>query len=139
MNTTRKNNPWPARLLLFCCRHRVPVLGKLIRMLMHCDIWCDLRGVRVLLPHPYGIIIHSQARIGDRVVIMQQVTIGGSRRGQNDAPVIEDEVYIGAGARVLGRVRVGRNAVIGANAVVTRDVPANATVVGPNRLVGDER
>jgi serine O-acetyltransferase len=51
------------------------------------------------------------------------------------APVIGDDVYIGAGAKVLGAVRVGHGAVIGANAVVTRDVPPYCTVVGANRIV----
>jgi serine acetyltransferase len=51
-------------------------------------------------------------------------------------PVIEDNVFIGAGAKVLGRVRVGRGATIGANAVVTRDVPSHCTVVGANRILG---
>jgi serine O-acetyltransferase len=51
-------------------------------------------------------------------------------------PVIEDNVFIGAGAKVLGRVRVGRGATVGANAVVTRDVPSHCTVVGANRILG---
>ena len=50
-------------------------------------------------------------------------------------PQIEDGVYIGAGAKILGGVRVGRGATIGANAVVTKDVPAGATVVGANRIL----
>jgi serine O-acetyltransferase len=129
-------NPMSARLLLFFCRHRVPVLGKLYRLLLNCDIYCDCTGRRISLPHPYGIVIHSGARIGDRVVIMQQVTIGTRDLGVNEAPVIEDGVYVGAGAKVLGGIRVGRGAIIGANAVVTRDVPAGATVVGANRILG---
>lgn len=128
-------NPASARLLLFFCRHRIPLLGKLYRLLLNCDIYCDLRDSEVVMPHPYGIIIHSQTLIGQRVVIMQQVTLGGRKLGVNEAPVIEDDVYIGAGAKVLGNVRIGRNAVIGANAVVTRDVPAGATVVGANRII----
>jgi serine O-acetyltransferase len=128
-------NPLSARILLFFCRNAVPFLGKLYRTFLHCDIYCDLRGRTVIMPHPYGIIVHSKARIGDRVVIMQQVTIGIRGHGVNEAPVIEDEVYIGAGAKVLGGIRVGHGAVIGANAVVTRDVPPRATVVGSNRIV----
>jgi serine O-acetyltransferase len=53
-------------------------------------------------------------------------------------PVIEDNVFIGAGAKVLGSVRIGRNATVGANAVVTRDVPSHCTVVGANRILGIE-
>jgi len=139
MTTSYVANPLSARLLQFCCRNRVPVFGKLLRMVLHCDIYCDLRDRLVFMPHPYGIIIHSKAQIGNRVVIMQHVTIGGRDLERNEAPTIEDDVYIGAGARVLGNIRIGRNAMIGANAVVTRDVPPGATVVGPNRIVGEGR
>ena len=128
-------NPMSARILLFFCRHRVPILGKLYRIFLNSDVYCDFGGRWVEMPHPYGIVIHSKAYIGDRVVIMQQVTIGGRVPGVNEAPEIGDDVYIGAGAKVLGGVRIGRGAVIGANAVVTRDVPAGATVVGANRIV----
>jgi serine O-acetyltransferase len=79
--------------------------------------------------------MHSQAVIGNRVTIMQQVTIGDVEQGESVAPVIGDDVYIGAGARVLGDVRVGDGATIGANAVVTRDIPPGATVVGVNRIL----
>lgn len=128
-------NPLAARVLLFLCRHPVPVLSRLVRVVLNCDIYCDLRGRNVLMPHPYGIIVHSKAQVGDGVVIMQHVTLGARVPGKNEAPVIEDGVYLGAGARVLGAVRIGRNAVVGANAVVTRDVPAGATVVGFNRIL----
>jgi serine O-acetyltransferase len=82
-----------------------------------------------------GVIIHPRAVIGSGVLIGPQVTIGG-RSGLPDLPVIEDDVYIGNGAKVLGPVRVGRGAKIGANAVVIKDVPAGATAVGvPARIV----
>ena len=129
------NNPGAARLLLFLCRHNIPGLSRLYKLLLNCDIYCDLRGRDVVMPHPYGIVIHSRAQIGQRVVIMQQVTLGGRQFGVNEAPVIGDDVYIGAGARILGNVRIGNGATVGANAVVTRDVPAGATVVGANRIL----
>jgi serine O-acetyltransferase len=129
------SNPLAARVLLFLCRHHVPVLSRLWRILLNCDIYCDLRQRTVLMPHPYGIVIHSLAQLGSGVVIMQHVTLGGRVPGRNEAPVIEDGVYLGAGARVLGAVHIGRGAVVGANAVVTRDVPAGATVVGFNRIL----
>jgi len=81
-----------------------------------------------------GIVIHSGATIGVDVVIGHQVTIGG-RDLTSKAPEIEDGVYIGAGAKILGAVRIGRGATIGANAVVTKDVPAGRTVVGANRII----
>ena len=128
-------NPFSARVLLFFCRHSVPVIGKLYRLFLHCDVYCDCRDRTIWMPHPYGIVVHSKSIIGNRVVLMQQVTIGTRDPGVNEAPVIEDDVYIGAGAKVLGGIRVGRGAIIGANAVVTRDVPAGATVVGANRIL----
>lgn len=88
----------------------------------------------VFLPHPQGIVIHSQTQIGRDVVIGHQVTLGG-RGVSPGAPIIEDGVYIGAGAKILGRVTVGRGVTVGANAVVTKDVPAGATVVGANRIL----
>jgi serine O-acetyltransferase len=76
-----------------------------------------------------GIVIHEAARIGKHCLISQQVTIGG-RGGREGVPVIGDYVRIGAGAKVLGNVRVEDYAVIGANAVVTRDVARGAVVAG---------
>jgi len=107
----------------------------LYRLLLHCDVYCDCRDRTIWMPHPYGIVVHSKSVVGNRVVLMQQVTIGTRDPGVNEAPVIEDDVYVGAGAKVLGGIRVGRGAIIGANAVVTRDVPAGATVVGANRIL----
>lgn len=127
-------NPLAARMLLFLCRHRIPLLSRMLKVVLNSDIECDVAGCELLLPHPYGIVIHSRARLGKRVVILHQVTIG-ARRSVAAAPIVEDDVIIGAGAKVLGGIRVGRGAVIGANAVVTRDVPAGATVVGANRIV----
>lgn len=131
---TSKSNPTTTDVLLFFCRRHVPLLSKLVRVLFNSDIHCRLPP-DVHMPHPYGIVIHPQAVIGHRVTVMQQVMIGGRDRDENIAPVIGDDVTIGAGARVLGDVRIGNGAVIGANAVVTRDIPPGATVVGANRIV----
>lgn len=76
-----------------------------------------------------GTVVHARARIGDRVKIAQNVTIGG-RSGHHEVPVIEDDVEIGAGACVLGPVTIGRNARIGANAVVLQSVPSGMMAVG---------
>ena len=131
-------NPWisngiAARVLVFLTRHRVPVVSRLFMYFLGCDIGLALPKT-VFLPHPMGIVIHGGTQIGDDVVIGHQVTLGG-RDLTSAAPQLEDGVYIGAGAKILGGVRIGRGATIGANAVVTKDVPAAATVVGSNRLL----
>jgi serine O-acetyltransferase len=78
--------------------------------------------------HSVGVVIGGNAKIGARVRFMGSNTVGTAK--ENGYPVIEDDVTIGAGARILGPVRVGRGAVIGANAVVVRDVPEGAIVTG---------
>jgi serine O-acetyltransferase len=91
-------------------------------------------GRRLMLPHPNGIVIHEDAVVGDDCMIMQQVTIG--MIGEGEVPRIGNRVYIGAGAKIIGKVSVGEGARIGANSVVTRDVPAHATAVGvPARII----
>jgi serine O-acetyltransferase len=90
-------------------------------------------GGGLLLPHPNGVVIHPDAEVGPNCLIFQQVTIGSARGG---VPRIGGHVDIGAGAKVLGPITVGEHARVGANAVVTRDVPSGATVVGiPGRIV----
>jgi len=93
------------------------------------------------MPVPMGIVIERGVELGSRVTVMHQVTIGrkdpvGPLRQGGKLAVIEDNVFIGAGAKVLGAVRIGRGATVGANAVVTRDVPSHCTVVGANRILG---
>jgi len=132
-------NPWisnakAARVLIFLTRHRVPVLTRVYMYFLGCDIDLALPQT-VFLPHPLGIVIHNAVQIGENVVIGHQVTIGGRDLKVPVAPHIEDGVYIGAGAKILGAVRIGRGATVGANAVVTKDVPAAATVVGANRIL----
>jgi serine O-acetyltransferase len=92
-------------------------------------------GERLMLPHPNGVIFHARVVIGDDCMIMQQVTIG-QLASDTDTPVIGSRVYIGAGAKILGKVKIGDGARIGANAVVLCDVPSNRTAVGiPARLI----
>jgi serine O-acetyltransferase len=88
---------------------------------------CQIGG-GLLIPHPNGIVIHPDARIGVNCLVFQQVTIGA--RGRYGPPNIGGHVDIGAGAKVLGRITIGDHAKIGANAVVTKDVPSGATAVG---------
>ncbi len=88
-------------------------------------------GRRFFIDHGNGVVIGETAEIGDDVMIYHDVTLGGRSLAKvKRHPTIEDGVTIGAGARVLGPIVIGRGAQIGANAVVVKDVPAGAVVVG---------
>jgi serine O-acetyltransferase len=94
-------------------------------------------GSELFIDHGHGVVIGETAVIGNHVTIYHGVTLGGtSLRSGKRHPTIEDEVIIGAGAHVLGPITVGKGARVGANAVVVKDVPDHATVVGiPARVV----
>lgn len=87
---------------------------------------CKIGG-GLLLPHPNGVVIHSDAEIGPNCLIFQQVTIGARNGG---VPTIGGHVDIGAGAKILGPINIGDHVKIGANAVVLKDVPSGCTVTG---------
>jgi serine O-acetyltransferase len=91
-------------------------------------------GPRFVLIHSNGVVINGRVRGGSGVFVEHQVTIGAEKR---QTPVIGNNVFIGAGAKIVGPVTVADNARIGANAVVTRDVSANTTVGGvPAKPIG---
>ncbi|WP_242139336.1 serine acetyltransferase [Sphingomonas sp. TREG-RG-20F-R18-01] len=88
-------------------------------------------GRRVVIEHQGGIVIHGNSVIGDDCVIRQNCTLGIRRMdAPDDAPILGTRVDVGAGAVILGRVRIGNGAAIGANAVVLGDVPAGAVAIG---------
>ncbi|MDT3326081.1 MAG: serine acetyltransferase [Bacillota bacterium] len=83
-----------------------------------------------------GILIHEKSKIGKNAIICQQVTIGNSYSDTSRGfPIIEDDVFIGAGAKIIGGLTIGSNVKVGANAVVTKDVPPNHIVVGYNKIL----
>lgn len=80
-------------------------------------------------------VIHERAELGDGCVIGQCITIGG-RSKHRDVPILGDNVYIGAGARVLGPIKIGNNVIIAPNSVVLDDIPANTIVGGiPAKII----
>jgi serine O-acetyltransferase len=94
---------------------------------------CQIGG-GLELPHPNGIVLHPMAHLGPNCMLMQQVTIG--TRGVGGVPYLGGHVDVGPGAKILGPVRIGDHARIGANAVVLCDVPAGATAIGvPARVM----
>jgi len=97
-------------------------------------------GSCVFIDHGMGVVIGETAEVGDGCTIYQGVTLGGTSlyRGEKRHPTLGDGVVVSAGAMVLGGFKVGDGARIGSNAVVLKEVPAGATVVGiPGRIVGD--
>ena len=102
-------------------------------------------GKNLFIDHGMGVVIGETSEIGDNVTIYHMVTLGGispsinssNQRDVKRHPTLKNNVVVGSGAQVLGPVVVGENAKIGANAVVTKDVSANAVMVGiPAKNVG---
>ena len=122
-------------------RKRVPLIPRCLALFNRVVFAVQLpasavlgRGVQ-LNYSGLGTVIHHRAVVGARVVIGPGVVIGG-RSQIWEVPVIEDDVQIGVGAKVLGPVRIGHGAVVGANAVVLHDVPPGMTVAGiPARIL----
>lgn len=110
------------------------ILHKLIRIVFACDVKYTAEiGENVGFFHNgLGVVIHPNAKIGDGCLLYQNVTIGGNGKseGENGVPIIGKNVFIGAGAVILGPITIGDNARIGANSVVLSNVEANTTVVG---------
>ncbi len=94
-------------------------------------------GSRFFIDHGTGVVIGETAIIGNDVTLFHGVTLGGTgKETKKRHPTIEDHVYIGAGAKILGNITIGENAKIGANAVVLKDIPPSVTVVGiPGMIV----
>lgn len=121
------------------------VLSNLGRFLTGIEIHPGARiGERLFIDHGLGVVIGETAEVGDDVTMYHDVTLGGvmpsvdsaAQVGLKRHPTIRDGVIIGSGAQILGPITVGEGARIGANAVVTKDVPAGVTVVGnPARIV----
>ena len=103
-------------------------------------------GKNLFIDHGMGVVIGETSEIGDNVTIYHMATLGGispsinsnEQRNIKRHPTLKNNVVVGSGAQILGPVTVGKNAKIGANAVVTKDVPDNAVMVGiPAKNVGE--
>jgi serine O-acetyltransferase len=101
-------------------------------------------GERLFIDHGMGVVIGETAEVGDDVMLYHGVTLGGRQReGGKRHPTLEDGVAVGAGAKILGPITIGAHSVVGANAVVTRDAPADSVLVGVpakprSRRVGED-
>ena len=122
-------------------RAKVPVLPRLIMTLARGITGVEIHpaatiGPGLFIDHGMGVVIGETSVIGRDVTLFQGVTLGGTgkERGKRH-PTIGDRVVIGTGAKVLGNIHIGNDVMIGANAVVLRDVPDHSTVVGvPGRI-----
>ena len=144
--------------LLICYRvcHYYSMLGKknIIQKILHglffvrfkqlqqsCGIELNQHtsiGYGLRLPHKGNIVIHPQARIGNFCEIMQGVTIGNNiMKSRDDVAQIGDKVMLCAGAKIIGEVKIGNTVIVGANAVVTKDI-SDETIVGgvPAKKIG---
>ncbi|MCP5526684.1 MAG: serine acetyltransferase [Verrucomicrobiales bacterium] len=128
------------RLQFWCARHRLPTIfaAKLLFWLFKIEISREARiGPGLRLPHPMGLIIAPQVVVGancDLYADVRLVLANGLREG----PRIGNHVFLGDGAKVVGRVNVGDHAVVGVSSVVTRDIPPQATAVGiPARIIDE--
>ena len=117
------------------------LLHKRIFRKFACDITPSCKLGNVVFRHPTGIVIGGGAVLADGVIIHQNVTFGALRfdekekRGIPCQQIVGQDTIIGCGAKVLGEVTIGKNCIIGANAVVTKDVPDDTTVVGFNTFI----
>lgn len=124
-------------------RWHVPLLPKMIKIFVRVFFAAVLPpetkiGKNVHFAYNgLGIVVHKNCVIGDEVWISHHVTLGGR---ENGFPTVGNCVYIGAGAKVMGKIRIGDGAKIGANAVVLTDVPDGATAVGiPAKVIKTEK
>lgn len=120
------------RLMQWSRRYRLTPLemlfNKINTMFCNCIIGRGAEfGPGLVFIHATGIVINGAVRGGSNIHLEHQVTIGAERR---QAPVLGNDIFVGAGARILGSITVGDGAKVGANAVVVKDVPAHSTVVG---------
>ena len=123
------------------------IISQISRFLTGIEIHPNAKiGKNLFIDHGMGVVIGETSEIGDNVTIYHMVTLGGispsinsdDQRNTKRHPTLMDNVVVGSGAQILGPVVVGKNAKIGANAVVTKDVDENSVMVGiPAKNVGE--
>lgn len=124
------------RISHFLWERKVPFLPRAISQLTKFLTGIEIHpgaviGKGLFIDHGMGVVVGETAIIGDNVTLFQGVTLGGTGKETGKRhPTLEDNVVVGAGAKVLGDIVIGQNSYIGANAVIIRNVPPNATVVG---------
>lgn len=126
------------RIAHFIYAHHFKFIGEFIMFIVRCALNIEIHpaaiiGKRLFIDHGTGVVIGATSIIGNDVTIYHGVTLGGVGRGGITGkrhPTVEDNVTIGSGAKILGNITLGNNCIIGANAVVLKDVPPATTAVG---------
>lgn len=151
--------PWKLQIIMRHLEYRIncksnTIIGKCFMMLEYkrferyclklgCSLAVNVFGPGLCLNHCNGVVVNGQARIGSNVRINAGVNIGSFSKFDQEfthynAPVMGNNVYIGPGAKIFGKIHIGDNVAIGANAVVNKDVPSNSTAVGvPARILAN--
>lgn len=136
------------RLGHWCLEKKLFHMAALIEQLIFHTCYCEIKtaaeiGPGFLISHTPGLVIGGGTRIGNHCDVRQNVTFGGNFNKTDEAgrtqPWLADNVSVAAGAVILGPVKIGQNAIIGANSVVTRDVPENVIVSGIPAQIIKER
>lgn len=127
-------------LLRKCFSLLYKILYKLVQIVTGIELPCEVEiGRNFTIDHFGGIVISGYAKFGDNCRIRNGVVVGLQRVDRPCAPVIGNNVDIGAGAKVLGAIRIGNNVLIGANAVVITDVPDESIAVGVPAVIRPRR
>lgn len=127
---------WGHRLTHWLWLHGLKLLARWLSQLFRGFTGIEIHpgatvGPRLFIDHGMGVVIGETAELGADVTLYHQVTLGGTSMNKGKRhPTLENNVVVGAGAKILGAITVGANSRIGANAVVVKDVPPNSVVVG---------
>lgn len=133
---------WGHRLAHWLWRHHLPLSARIISQVMRFMTGIEIHpgatiGRRCFIDHGMGVVVGETAVLGDDVTLYQGVTLGGTGKEKGKRhPTLANNVFIGAGANVLGNITIGENSRVGAGSVVLRDVPENSTIVGvPGHII----
>ncbi len=123
------------RIISNCNNHIVTSLFRMLNYFLKSRVLVELPktvriGKGILLIHPYCITFNSKSIIGDNITILKGATIGNTKSGNEGAPTIGNNVYIGLNATVVGKITIGDNVLIAPNSFVNFDVPSDSVVIG---------
>lgn len=128
------------RIAHFLYNHKIFFIARLISQLGRFFTGIEIHpgakiGKRLFIDHGLGIVIGETATIGDDCTIYHNSTLGGTGKDKNKRhPDLGNNVMVGAGAKILGPIKIGNNVKIGANAIVIKNIPDNTTVVECNKV-----